>query len=337
MSTLYCPYKEAVEILMTESAISSEFEEIKTFLENADSPVTRKYQEKLFQSVIDRSHIDFDDIPNSRGKLTDYKGYNPMIEVLKTIKDLAESQKAQNVLNYVKIVEDAIDIIISLESVYRQGFDKNVDLVEMEYNTYVYACVEATTSLLYEFVEYTKRPDNPSFVIELKNNTMRANLFYFEQLKKFVDVNKKLGISYRNMLETAISKGSNNFIGTSTIIGVSAVSVAALSVIPITRSLIFNFYKLRGDLSKNLELQAKFLEMNKACVEANTELDVVKKKKVLNRQEAMRKDLLRLADVLRVKSAKATVEAKKEIATSNKSMSIDSIRDEISSSDLQLL
>lgn len=333
----YCVFNESVNILLTDERSFTEREEIKTFLENSESPVTRKYQEKLFQSVIDRAHIDFGNIPESRGKIVNYKGYEPMINVLKTMEDLAEEQKNPAVLKYVKIIRDAIEVIASLAQVYERGFETNTDLVEMEYNTYVYTCVEATTSLLYEFVEYTKRPDTGMMEIVLKNNTMRANLFYFEQLEKFVNTDKKLGISYRKMLEAAIAGGGNNFIGTSTAIGIGAVSMAALSIIPITRALVFNFYKLRGDISKNLELQAKFLEMNKTCLDANMEIDVVKKKKIIAKQDAMRKNLLRMADILRVKSAKATVAAKKEIEANNKSLSINSIREEISGSDLQLL
>lgn len=35
----------------------SEYASVKTILEDANSPVTRKYQEKLFQSIIDKNML----------------------------------------------------------------------------------------------------------------------------------------------------------------------------------------------------------------------------------------------------------------------------------------
>ena len=75
--------KDAVNILVSESS-SNGYDYMKTeaILEDANSPVTKKYQEKLFQSVIDKGHIDFGGIPKSEGNIKKYDGYQTMMETL---------------------------------------------------------------------------------------------------------------------------------------------------------------------------------------------------------------------------------------------------------------
>jgi len=118
---------------------------------------------------------------------------------------------------YVNIVLKAIDNISTLSIAYQKGFQFKNEYIAMEYNSYVYFCVEATTSLIYSFVEYIKRPDQETMTITLKNNKLRADEFYFEQLKKFNTVCDTQGVNYRKMLDS-ICTSKDNFIGTTAVI-----------------------------------------------------------------------------------------------------------------------
>lgn len=314
----------------------SEYASVKTILEDANSPVTRKYQEKLFQSIIDKKHVDFGDIPKSAGNIKAYSGYNNMMEVLNTIDGLANEQKNKEVMEYVAVVKKAISNIENLSSSYAKGFINKSDYVMLEYNTYVYTCIEATSSLLYEFVEYIKRPDQQVMTIQLKNTKYRANLYYFDQLNKFNSVNTKMGMDYRKLIESLCNKGRNNFLGAEMIVGVAALSMAALAIVPLTRELIYRFYHMRSNLAQSLELQAEFLEMNKTCLEANDSITTEKKKKILEKQNKTRLRLLKLADIIRVKNAKGMNETKKDLDDDNKLLSINNLQDEISNSPFEL-
>ena len=185
-------------------------------------------------------------------------------------------------------------------------------------------------------VEYVKKPDKVTYQISLKDTKLRANLFYFNQLGHFNNVNKNMHINYRKMLENMINQGKNNFGGVE-ILGIAAVSMAALAIVPITRELIYHFYNLRANLSNELEVQANFLEMNKTCVESNSAFTVDKKKKILNRQENLRKRLLKLSDILRVKEAKASKESKRDIEKDNALLTVDTLHDDVSNSPLELM
>lgn len=334
------PYYNA-SMILTESTIEDrrnfgyEISKIQTILEDANSPITTKYKEKLYKSVLDKGHIDFGAIPLSKGNIREYVGYRNMIDTLDVIIGLGTVEKS-NVVKYANTVLEAIKNIESLSQVFEKGFATKCEYVMLEYNTYVYTCVEATTTLIYEFVEYVKRPDRATYQIALKDTKLRANLFYFNQLNNFNNVNKNMHINYRKMLEGMINQGKNNFGGIE-LIGIAAVSMVALAIVPITRELIYHFYNLRANLSNELEVQANFLEMNKTCIESNDAFTEDKKKKILVKQENLRKKLIKLSDLLRVKEAKASKESKRDIEKDNALLTVNGLRDDVSNSPLELL
>lgn len=333
-------YGDAISILCESDSLSpnwKERERIREILEDANSPVTRKYHEKLFQSVIEKKHINFGSIEKSKGDIKEYEGYQNMIEILDILSKLAIAERYDSVLGYIQIVQKAIKNLEDLRTAYMEGFSTKTDYVILEYNTYVYTTVEATTTLLYEFVEYVKRPDMVTMEIQLKNNKSRANLFYFEQLKKFNNVIDKMGIEYRKLLENLCKKGRENFIGVDEIIGITAISVVAMAIVPITRELIYQFYRLRGNLSASLEMQAKFLEMNKACLEAQTEMDPKKKKEIIDNQKKLSNFLRRISEKIKVKTSKSIKDTKVELNKQNKMLSIDRLQDEVSLSPLEII
>lgn len=331
------PYYESMLILSENETLSyRESKELQAVLEDVNSPVTRKLEEKLFQSVIDKKHIDFGGIPKSKGNIKDYEGYSAMEGTLNTIKDLAAENRAGDVIKYVEIVQKAIENISNMSISYQKGFQAKNEYIAMEYNSYVYFCVEATTALIYSFVEYVKRPDSDTLVMVIKNSKLRADEFYFEQLKKFNMVCDTQGVNYRKMLDS-MSNSRDNFIGTTAVIGMATVMAAAIAIIPITRAIVYQVYYLRGNISEQLDIQAQFMEMNKTCVEANSALTVQKKKEIVAKQEKLVKTLRKLSDTIRVKSSKSVEVTTGETKNENKSLTIDSIKDEVSNSDFEFI
>lgn len=331
------PYYESMLILSENETLSyRESKDLQAVLEDVNSPVTRKLEEKLFQSVIDKKHIDFGGIPKSKGNIKDYEGYSAMEGTLNTIKDLAAENRAGDVIKYVDIVQKAIENISNISISYQKGFQAKNEYIAMEYNSYVYFCVEATTALIYSFVEYVKRPDSDTLVMVIKNSKLRADEFYFEQLKKFNMVCDTQGVNYRKMLDS-MSNSRDNFIGTTAVIGMATVMAAAIAIIPITRAVVYQVYYLRGNISEQLDIQAQFMEMNKTCVEANSALTVQKKKEIVAKQENLVKRLRKLSDTIRVKSSKSVEVTTRETKNENKALTIDSIKDEVSNSDFEFI
>jgi len=314
-----------------------ELDRVVTILEDVNSPLTRTYYDKLYESILTKAHIDFGDIPKSEGNIHNYSGYNTMLETLNTIKSLAGEQKVKDADMYADIVVTAIRNIASMSATYQKGFTTKTAYVALEYNLFVYLCIEATSAILYSFVDYIKDPAKDTMEIKIKNSKLRADEFYFEQLKSYNNMIDKHGIDYRKTLETMCNKGKNNFLGVDTIVGIGVISAVVFSIVPITRKVIYQVYKLRSSLSDYLEMQSKFLEMNESCVRNNSNFDAKKKKDIIDKQKKLANTLKKLADGIRVKSAKSISDSKRELDNDNKSFSIDGLRDSASNDPLQLV
>ena len=305
-------------------------------LEDTASPITQKYTEQLYEDIIAKGHIDFGDISKSAGDITKYSGFECMKNTLTTLEELAKEQRSESVLRYVNTINTAIARIVVFKPEYTKGFMVDAEFVKLKYNTFVFACVEATSTLLYEFVDYIKEPTAQTYEITLKNTKLRANVFFFDQLDSFIRGTNP-PTEHAKMLAMYNNKGKSNFIGSSTLLGAGVVIAAALSIIPVTRHVIYTVYKLRGDLSQSLRLQASFLEMNKLCVQSNSSFDAAKKKSILDKQKKQMQILIKLSDILKVKDAKATMDATREVKAANSSITRDSVQKRVEDSPLVLV
>lgn len=337
MNRYYNPLEDSIRILRESASSMFEKHEIAAILEDATSPVQMRYNQKIYDAVIQKKHIDFDNIPESKGDIDKYSGTKNMEETLRVIKGMNEFQKT-NVVDYVKTIEEAISNIRGLRDVYKKGFDAKNDYVMMEYCIFVYACIEATTSILYQFVDYIKKPGIDTYKIVLKNTKYRANLVYIQQLEKFNNVNKNMLGDYRKFLLALIDGERENAVGSlSFSIGLGFLAIVAAAIVPVSRELVYRYYNSKRKLSDALAEQAYFLEMNKTCIEANTAFTVDKKKKILDRQENIKKKLIILSEKLRTDDVKADETARRQLDAENKNLTIKNIRKELDNSPLQLL
>ena len=327
------PFLESVNILSKKD--NSLRKEVKFILEDVNSPVTTTYISKLYDSVISKGHIDFDDIPNTKGDITKYKGYTNILSILDTITRLAETQKSISVKEYAKTIQDSVNRMVGLADLYQLGFRTQNKYVMLEYNTFVYTIIQATSSLLYEFVDYIKRPDSEIIEITLKNTNRRPSLFYIKQLEKFNSIAS--GMQYRQFLKGMMEKDKDNFIGVDTAIGISAVTTVAIAIIPVTRELVYQFYNLKAKLSDCLAQQAYFLELNKIQLESSKEFDTRKKQDIIKKQEKVRKNLIVLSEKLRVEHVKSEYSREKLINTDNSLLTLKHVKTEVENKPLSLL
>lgn len=307
---------------------------IKAMLEDATSPVTKVYKEKLYQSIVDRSHVDFGDIPKSKGDITKYSGYPTMLECLESLQKIATEEKSKELLEAIGTVNTAITNIKQLKATYMKAFAKKVELPILDYNTYVLTCVEGVTTLVSNYIDFIKTPSS-EYKFELKNTKYRANKLYIEQLEKFNKINKDGG--YGKYISTVITKGQENFFLDPALIGAAFITVVALGIIPVTRELIYLYNETKRKVSDLLALQAYYLEMNKSAIEYNTTMKADKKKEVLKKQEKIRKKFLILSEKLRISDVKAEDMARKKLDTDNRGMTAGGLEDDTSNSDISIL
>lgn len=324
---------ESVDTLFNNSSNVTK-EEIYSILEDVNSPIARKYQEKLYASVLNKAHVDFGDIPKSEGNIRRYTGYQTMMDTLDAVESLAKEEKAVEVIKYVSIVKDAIKNIANMSASYEKGFNNKSEYVALEYNAYVYLTVQATTALIYSFIDVMKNPQKKVMEMTVKNSKNRADLMYFDLLKKFNAMINKHGMDYQKTLETMSSK--NNFVGAGVIVGTAAIALIIPFSLRMTRKVLSAVYKSRVDLSEYLKIQSEFLELNKSCIESNQALTENEKSKILNKQTKQVQTLNRLSDKLAVKNRKAVVDTERELNKEDSRISLDGLRDEIENSSLEL-
>lgn len=329
--------KGATDILC--EGTSDSYNAVHLVLEDAESPITKKTIENLYQSVIDKGHIDFDDIPKSKGNISSYSGYSNMMQVLLDLERLAKSDRAYaDMLAHVSTIKKAIENLQANAQFYSQAFAKKNEVIVLEYNTFVFTCVEATTSLLYQFADFMQTPSSHELKVVLKNTKYRADLFYVEQLRTFNQI-CATG-NYKKYLNGVLTSGKENFFGAddALIVGsLAVITTVMLSIVPVTRRLVYTFQDMRGRIADDLELQAYYLELNKASVEANQRRSAEQNKKILEKQEKVRLKFLRLADKLRVKSVRAEDLAKKSLKDDDRKLTMDSMRGQVDNGDFSIL
>nr|DAR14089.1 MAG TPA: hypothetical protein [Caudoviricetes sp.] len=325
--------RDATKILC--EGTDDSYVKVQTILEDVESPITKTYKEKLFESIISRAHIDFGDIPRSKGDITKYSGYQSMLDCLHSLLKVANEEKSKELTNAVNTVLAAIENIRALRNVYVKAYANKTDIAIIDYQTYVLTCVEATTTLISNYIDFIKTPSS-NYVMELKNTKFRANALYLDQLERFNKVN--VNGSYNKYISTVVQKGQENFLLDPAIIaGAAFVSVIALSIIPVTRELIYLYNETKRKLSDLFALQAYYLEMNKTALEYNTEIKADKKKVIIQKQDKIRKKFIYLSEKLRIADIKAEQTSKKRLETDNRGMSTGSLEDDVNDSDMVLM
>lgn len=319
-------YKAAELCCESEHPSPEEVSRVITVLEDANSPMAGKYMEKLYDSVVSKGHIDFDDIPTSKGDIGNYKRLPQLQDTIDAILQLAREQNNKAVQEMANQVITGIQNLRRLAPQYSACFQRKIEYGIVEYNTYVYTIIQATSAILYDYVEYLKKPGENIMTISLKNTTARANKFYYEHLVSMNSLTSKP--DYQRYLDSIINNGREGFLGY-TVLGVGAVVAMGLAMIPITRELVYQFYHMRTKVSDCFEQQAYFLDMNKTVIESNNALNVAEKEQILKKQDALRSKLLKISGKLKVGQAQGSDSSKRALRKDDKLMKLNVIKNEV--------
>lgn len=138
-------YRDTVTILESVNPGYTELQ-LKQLLEDTESPITKDSIE-IVSGIIDRKHIDFDDIPNSKGNFSRYSGYASIMQTLDALRSFANEESNKELIQHCDDVLRVIDMIQSYDDLYEKGFGLEKDTIILEYNLFVYTIIQATSSL----------------------------------------------------------------------------------------------------------------------------------------------------------------------------------------------
>lgn len=320
---------DALNILI-ENASYAERKQIFALTESEQLKVNNEMVARLFNSALKKSHVDFDDIPSSKGDITKYTGYKSMMNSLSQLRQIASTSNMK--IPELDIIEKAISNVIAYRDVFEKGFKLGKDFIILQYNTVVAACVISTSSVIASYVDFVKRIDNVEF--KIINTKGSAGNICIDSLKTF----------NKTVASGDFAKVTNSVIKTGVIESVTVASALAIGagiiggsilLVTIIRHLIFYFHYSKQKLSDYLELQATFLEMNKNNLTAKGNgMSPDKVKKVMDKQEKLIQKLMSLSDKLKVNATMTEVKATTEMKKENSEWKFDEVKSKTSSQDL---
>lgn len=314
--------------ILTENAKTfTERQVITTLTESEVQSVNNTMVSNLYKSAIEKAHIDFDDIPQSKGDVTRYLGYKSLTQSIEILKEI--SSKNDTKIPELEIVENALNNIVMYREVFEKGFRLNKEFVELQYNTLVYACVESVSVLISSYVDFVKRPDKIDFVIV--KDPKRGGSVSIQNLEKF-NLTVKKG-DFSKTMNAVVNSGKEGLIGVDDIIIPALILGGVISLVPMIRELMFLFYYSRMKVSDYLKQQAALIEINKQSV-LSSSVSIKEKNAILKKQNEKIHSLQALSDRIKVDKVMSENKSNVEISKQNKSWSIGEIQSQTATNDL---
>ena len=271
----------------------------------------------LFTSVVNKAHVDFGSIPHSAGDIEKYSEYKQLIEVLDNLAGVAQ-QSGINITE-LAVINDALGNLRAYKDTFINAYKMEKDILVMQYNVLVAACIESTSLIVASYMDFIRRIDKGEFTII--KNIKKIDGICFDSLNRFNKV-VKTG-EFAKFASTILAK--EGFIGTETLLLSTLFIGAAISVVPITRELVFYYYYSRMNLSDYLKQQAIFLELNKPVVQSSAKT-MSEKKNIIKKQEALAKAMTKLSDKIKVNHKVTNVKTEKDVKDEQKSWSLDNLK-----------
>ena len=308
-----------IDLLIENATSYNERSKIYNLTEAEQAMVNDRMVGNIYQSALKRRDIDFGDIPNSKGDIQKFGGYENMVATVNMLREL--SKKFGIKMQELDIVDNAIDNIRIQKRVFEKGYQLDIDFIKMYYQALVLACVDATTLLLASYVEFTKTVNNLDF--QLKKGKGISGNICIDSLAKF-NQSVKDG-SFNKFANELFNKRQENFLGGGVGAGVAAVAIAA-TIVPVLRTLIFYFYDTKMSVSEKLMYQKELLEMNAFRLNS-AEMDAQKRNKILDKQKGYMNKLEKMADRIRISDQLATKSSTNSIKQDNKQWNIANVTD----------
>jgi hypothetical protein len=183
------------------------------------------------------------------------------------------------------------------------------------------AVIDATSMLIADYMNYLVGPEQSRYDTVKSRSDKGRGRISLENLQRF-NGEVKVG-HFETMANYLFDAQRKNFTGTGIVI-TGVVITALVSVIPITRELIYFYYRTRVRLADYLDMQADFLELNRLGVEASSK-SAAQKKDILKKQEKIILKCRRRADKLKINDEDIGALAKKQVADDNKGFSLQNI------------
>ena len=306
-------------------------------IEEADqNKVLLALTSKLYDHLVEKvDDIDFGDIPKSRGDITKLPNYAKVVDCIGIIRGILESSKQD--LEPVIILEDAVKNLTVYKEVFIKGYQLNMELPMVIYNTMVLSIYSGISILISSCIEFVKATDDTGFDIALDRVQLKKtkDALIFRDLK---NINKSFEKgSLPNALNQMLKQNTKNFVGAAEI-GTIAIAGALigviLNIIPILRELVFFFFYSRTKVADYFDAQSALLQMNAYNLAAKATDDSRDVEEIKKKQLKIADKFKKISNTISVKKGKAEISAEKETKSLEKKLKINDVIDDDNSDSL---
>lgn len=268
---------------------------------------------KLYDSIVDKvDEIDFGSIATSKGDITKIENYEQLLDTIQVLRQIITEYHQDTAP--VDTVIDAIANIRNMKAIWVKGYQMNLSLPIITYQSMTMACVSSISLLIATSIEFIKNTSDEEFKISLDRtayNRTKDNLLY-SNLKKFNESCKDG--SMEKIMQYTISTKTKNFSGAGIVAGGTSVVFLIIKVlIPMIRECIYFFYHARQSASDYFAVQADLLQVNANNLQYSTDISDEDKAVIFNKQNGIADKFRKFSNVLSIKFKKAENDTHKKI------------------------
>lgn len=292
------------------------------------------------ERVANKSKVKDERISSTKGNINNLSVYDS----IKTSMDFLRKNLGGN--KTVKGLSDIFDALDTYKSQYIEGYEKNVRLVVLEYESAVDILITGLSLCIAEGIEIVKTGNtmkikpvkkesngiiNKTIIDLAKELKDKNHKKYLEEILKArdsvkVDTNIKESTTFTEagigdtleMIEalfTSIGK-----IGSYSINIIKALKRSLFGIVPLIRSCLYIHYKKKADTVLSLEQQAEFIKQNIEQLQNRTNMDPAEKEAIIKKQQATIEAYQKKAAKLRAQLIDTEREASNAINAENPNM-----------------
>lgn len=313
---------ESLREIAVDQPISERAHYVETVLEATTNTANNtRLVEQLYSDVMKSSEIDFGKIPDSKGDLTKYRYYEPMVRSLEILNELVKTNGGQiitlNTANKLHM------ILLDARDDFVFGYKFDIDLIKYIYQNLVMALYELISCGISEVADFV-RSANQITINATNKKTIKKSNRAVKSVNQFI---KAYEAGQWSSVINNFKKNRSNFMGGaatesfsgSSIIafltaGVStpiAVILALITILFAIRGLVFLFYYGKTKIADYAKAQAELIK-------ANIENDRDQSDTAVAKQQKMALKLESIAARLEGQRRRAEQAADKAITQSNK-------------------
>jgi len=263
-----------------------------------------KLIQQLYNDIIYKSNIDFGKIPDSKGNVTAYDGYDVIGKSLDSLRQLFSDRKVEE----LELAQRIHNILITNRSDFEFGFKFDITVIQLSYNLLVMALVDMINICIVTYVDYLKNVQNTEF--KFRGNR-KQDLLVIKYVKDFTKSYDKG--EWAKLMSQFKKDGSGllGFVTGGTLTTGPLVVLSLISFLFVIRGLIYLYYASVTKFNESLKAPSEFLRTSIEMSGDNGSLAVEKQKKFLDKMEAV-------SNFIETKILKNNKDAKEDLKKSNR-------------------